>query len=186
MKKMLMIGCLLLSSISVAQTTTPAPAAPAAPSTVLDAFLSQTGLLTVRESLGTLPIPVDYGGELSLEAVKIYTPGQEAKALMGIRIGVNDGEKYSTTRYEFIELDEIDGMIQAVRYMVTAAPKLNASVQPEMTFKSKSGVRVSLFYSNYDRTFSGSALVSTERVFMKSSSLETLANNLSQLKALLK
>lgn len=185
MKKIFMTSVLLLGGLSWAQTAPATPPAPAVPSTTLDAFLSQTGILTVRESLGTKSIPVSYGGTLSLEAVKVYTPGREAQALLGIRIGVNDGDKYSSTRYEFIELAEVDEMIKAIRYMVDAAPKLKTDFKPEMKFKSKSDVRIGLFNS-IEGGFKGFAQASTETVYFLLDALTLTGDALAELKAKLK
>lgn len=185
MKQLFLTGLLAFSGLALAQTATPATpatAVPATPSTTLDAFLSQTGVLTIRESLGTKSVPVLYGGSLSLEAVRLYTPGQEGAALKGIRIGVNDGEKYSSTRYEFIEMPEVDGMIKAAEYMSAQAPKLNATVSPEMRFTSKSEATIGMFYSDYSKKFLGFAKASTETVYMDASSMELLRQALIELK----
>lgn len=185
MKKILM-ACLLATSIATAQTTAPA-AAPVSPAaTSLDAFLSQTGRLTVRESYGTKTVPVLYGGFLSLEAVKVYAPGQEASALKGIRMSVRDGDKYSSTRAVFIEFSEVDGMVQAIRYMIDNASKLDAAVQPELAFRSKSEAEVGMFYSTNSKKFLGSASVSTQNVFMELTHLETLMATLQVLSNSLK
>lgn len=186
MKHLALTALLLTTSLSFAQTAPAAPAAAPAPATALDAFLNQTGVLTIRESLGSRIVPVLYGGSLNLEAVKLYLPGKENAALLGIRIGVNDGEKYSSTRYEFIELAEVEGMIKALDYMVAAVPKLDTTVKPEMRFASKSEATVGLFYSSYDKKFSGFAKASTETVYMELSSLTALRQALSDLLPVLK
>jgi hypothetical protein len=181
--KFLLTGLLLSVNLSAAQTAAPAPSAP---TTTLDAFLSQSGVLTVRESLGTKNIPVKYGGSFSLEAVKLYTPGQESSALLGIAIKINDGEKYSSSRTEFVEFSEIEGMTKAVEYMVSQSPKLNISVSPEVKFISKSSAVIGVFYSDYEKKFSGFAKASTETVYMDVSSLSTIQQSLLSLKTLLK
>lgn len=181
--KILNIGLLVFSSFAFAQTSAPTPTAP---TTTLESFLSQTGILTIRESLGKTSVPVLYGGSLSLEAIKLYTPGLESSALKGIRIGVNDGEKYSTMRYNFVELPEVDGMTQAVEYMSVQAPKLNPTLLPEMRFSSKSEITVGIFYSDYSKKFIGFAKVDNESVNMELSSLSALRQVLLDLKSNLK
>lgn len=178
----MLTALLALSGLAAAQTT-PAPAAPA-PATALDTFLNQTGTLTVRESLGRFTLPGLYGSTIEVEAVRLYTPGQEERALKGIRLGANDGEKYSTARFVFVEASELDGMLAALDYMATQAPKLNAAVRPEVRFASKSNANIGVFMDTSQKV-TGFVTVSSETAFMDTALLATLRQRLIELKTTL-
>lgn len=182
MKRLLLPLALLGLSLSpaLAQQTAPAPA------TSLDSFLSQTGTLTLRESLGTTGISAKYGGLLSLEAVRLSTPGAGGRALTGIAFKVNSGDKYATTAIEFIEAGEVADMVSALAYMVSQAPKTDLALKPEFRFSSKSGATVGLFYSAADKGFSGFAKAGTQTVYLTPDAVSQLRQALTDLSATLK
>lgn len=186
MKKLLLTLVLLSASALAQQTPAIPPVAPVTPATNLDAFLSQTGILTIRESLGTKSVAVLYGGRLSIEAVKVYSPGREANPVLGIAFSVNDGERYSSNRIEFIEQGEIGDMIKAIEYMVAQASKLNTAVSPELKFTSKSDAVVGMFYSSSNKSFTGFAKASTQTVYIELTSLTALGQALKELQNVLK
>ena len=186
MKKMIM-GVLALTAFSLPasaqQATTAAVAEAPSTQTALDEFLAETGVLTLRESLGQRRIAGNYGSEVTLEAVRLSRPTSGSDALVGIRVGVNDGERYSSTRYKFLELDEIDDAISAINYMVSQSSKLNTSFAPQLDFSSKSSLQVSYFHTG--KEYSGAITASNERAFISSANLVQFNQALADLRKLL-
>lgn len=155
-----------------------------APATTIDALLSRTGLLTVRESIKKKSIYALNEGEVTLEAVRIYTPGKEKAAVLGVRLGANKGGEYSRTRYKFIDQDELEGMIQAVGYMLENESKVSKSSSTEIRFSSKSGVFIDVF-PRKDSIASGLNIYS-ETTFLDLEGLQILHKDLIDLNAALK
>jgi hypothetical protein len=137
MKKMLMLAALTLSAVAVAQ------AAPT-PATKLESFQAQSGILTLRETLGTRAFSASLGGgEVTVEAVRLSQPGNNQTAL-GVVFSLL---KERGSEVVFVDYEELQGLIDALGYIYTKSPSLNPALSPELTFTSKARLKVGFLVS---------------------------------------
>lgn len=143
------------------------------PATKLEAFLATRGQLIIKDvySLGT--VPGQYAGHVKIAAVVVYMPDGEGEAAKGLTIEVNDGAKYERSDTAYLDLEELEGLSEAVRYMA----KLVASWQEtnkdysEVVFSTKADSKVGFFQSGKKQAaFASCGRVDTVRCFLISPS----------------
>ena len=140
--KQFFIVALFFSGTAYAQQQ---PATPAAPVTQLESFSAQSGVLTLRETLGTKLFNGQFSGDsqLELEGVRVSRPGTKLSAY-GVVFTVANG-KFEKRIY--IDKDELPGLIDATSYIIKNAKALNSKLSPELTFISKAGLKITVLTS---------------------------------------
>ena len=166
--KRFFIAALLFSGSTYAQQ----PAMPAAPVTQLETFSAQSGVLTLRESLGTKLFNGQFTGDsqLEVEGVRISRPGTKLSAF-GVVFTVSNGK---FDRKIYIDKDEMSGLIDAISYITKNAKALNSKLSPELTFTSKAGLKITVLTS----TSSGTNYAVTAGIY----SIFLTAENITQIR----
>jgi len=167
-----------------AQTAAPATTSVPVPTTKLESFLSQTGVLSVRESILTVTNPTLYGAKLSVEAVRLYSPGQESVATKGMLFSLTSGEKYASAKTDFLDSDEISGLIKALDYIQAQSSKIDKALTPEFRYTTKSGLRVGEFVQDNGDIF-GFVKSGSTTVYMAAQNVVSLRDGLNKLQTAL-
>lgn len=175
--KKFVLSLALLAGTAFAQTTPSTPAAQATTQTAIDSALSQTGTLTIRQSLETQKIATDIG-TLTLEALTVSIPDKPGGTIKGIAVKVRGYGQYAVERTAFIEPDEIGGVINAVKYIQTHLSDITTTSGTQISYTSKSGVRISIFYSSYDNSASIAITASNETAYIKPITIQALYDTL--------
>lgn len=165
-KSLFIVLCLLVlvSSLALAEEK---------PATQLEAFLSKKGNLIVKDSYNLGELPCNYGAKLTLDALVIYSPGQEGQKTKGLRIEITDGSKYSKSHTSFLDMEEIESLSNAITYM-TKLMNDWSSVNKEYTeviFSTKGDYQIGFFQGGTKQTvFSSSGQVGQVTCFLNATS----------------
>ena len=116
--------------------------------TKLEAFFARKGELIVKNfySLGDT-IPGSYGSEINIQALVISRPGQASGSKKGLVIEVKEGGKYEKKERAFLDMEEIESLSQALKYMVALAKKWEGTQKEytEVMFTTKGDFKVGFY-----------------------------------------
>ena len=116
--------------------------------TKLELFLAEKGQLTVKEFFALGKVSGGARTKTELTAVVIYEPGEEDERLRGLKIEViNAGGSYVKRESSFLDLEEIEGLLKAIDYVVSLSKEWEG-VQKEYTevvFSTKDDFRVGFY-----------------------------------------
>ena len=136
--------------------------------TQIEAFVGKRGRLMVKDSysLGRLSDV----GNIQIDALVAYDPGGSQKT-KGLRIEVQEEGGLERSNTSFIDMDELQGLSQALGYMIDLSGKWNGQPHEpytEVTYTSKGEFQVG-FYQQGAKTsaYCRSGLIGTTTAFLK-------------------
>ncbi|HEV7520706.1 MAG TPA: hypothetical protein VGP89_06360 [Candidatus Angelobacter sp.] len=157
------------------------------PSTALEALLSKHGQLVMKEfyDLGT----VRDMGRVQLQALVISAPSGAQKT-KGLKIQVTEAGNYERESAAFLDVDELEGLAQALVYMSDAAAKWDGQSHApytEIIYTSKSEVQIGFYRKGSEtRAFCKTGSIGTATAYLKMEQLPTLKGFVDQAITLLK
>jgi hypothetical protein len=180
---------LTLTACSSAQPGAAAgkPQAKDQPSTALEALLSKHGQLVMKEfyDLGTIRDM----GRVQLQALVISAPSGAQKT-KGLKIQVTEAGSYERESAAFLDVDELEGLSQALAYMSDSASKWDSQSHApytEIIYTSKSEVQIGFYRKGSDtRAFCKTGAIGTATAYLKMDQLSTLKGFVDQAITLLK
>lgn len=86
-------------------------------STKMEAFLSKKGKLIVKNTYMLGEVSGRYGAKIKFDAMVLFEPGHENQKIRGIKIEVFSGDKYEQSDISFLDLEEIESLSDAIKYM---------------------------------------------------------------------
>jgi len=116
--------------------------------TKLELFLAEKGKLSVKEFFALGKVSGNARTKVELTAVVIYTPGEEDERLRGLKIEViNAGGSYVKRKSSFLDLEEIDGLLKAIDYVVGLSKEWEGVQKEyiEVVFSTKDDFRVGFY-----------------------------------------
>lgn len=136
----------LLLSLLVVPTCTLAQTAPKPePQTQLEAFLSKRGQLIVKRfhDLGYTGGSSAFATTAQVHAVIFYEPGKPAQRMRGVKIEVKQIGRPAREHSSFLDMDEIEALIQALDYMLKALGEWAGQQKDytEMIFRTRGDFR---------------------------------------------
>jgi len=132
------------------------------PSTKLEALLLKKGRLIVKEFYELGLISGQYGTKMEISALVIYEPGQESNKTKGLKFEIESGGRYERSDSSFLDVDEIESLSNAIKYMVDLSAKWKETTKEytEVIFSTKSDFRLGFFQKGTNQTaFSASGYV---------------------------
>jgi hypothetical protein len=110
-------------------------------------------------------------GEMELEGLVLYQPGQEAQRVKGLKISVKESGSLEREDSSFLDMDEVESLSKAIGYMQTLSQKwANGAEAPytEVTFHSKGDFQMG-FYQKGARTgaFAKSGSIGSATMFFE-------------------
>lgn len=176
-----------LTACSSAQPGATKPQSKEQPSTALEAVLSRHGQLVMKEFYDLAA--VKGMGRVELSALVISTPSGAQKT-KGLKIEVTEAGQFQRENSSFLDVDELDGLSQALAYMSDAAAKWNdQSHAPytEIMYTSKAEMQIGFFKRGADiSAFCKSGSIGQATAYFKVEQLPTLKGYVDQAIALLK
>ncbi len=100
--------------------------------TKLELFLAEKGKLIVKDFYTLGKVVGSYQTSAKLDAAVLYTPGEEVEKIRGLRFIVEGGGRLDRSSTSFLDLEEIEGLLKAVDYMISLAKEWEA-VQKDYT-----------------------------------------------------
>jgi hypothetical protein len=123
------------------------------PRTELEAFLSKTGHIVVKEfhfhgKLEELSGSLSSGVELS--TVILYEPGKESQRKKGLWIKVKEASSYERSDTSFLDVDEIESLSKAIDYMTNLAQQWAGKPRDytEVIFSTKGDFQLGFYVSD--------------------------------------
>lgn len=116
---------LVLTPLGQTMALTPVPAPPGALSNRLRMLVEEEqGKLVVVRRAPLPPLPLTGGGQLEIQPMSAFEPGHEEQRLLGVRIVLNRTELPEPERTYYLELHEVEPLLQAIRMLeeVIATP----------------------------------------------------------------
>lgn len=172
---------------ALAQQASPAPAVEG--TTRLEQFLTKKSVLVIKEE-PVLAHVVSGSGFLTAVAMRLYEPGKEKDALLGMRIdmsSVHQGDvEASLDASTFLDRDEVQGLMQAIDSMAKLRNQWTGKNRPytEVSYRTKSGFAFGLMIDQGKvRVF---AKARTHTMFFDAAKLGDLKNAVQQCAAALK
>jgi hypothetical protein len=180
--------CVALTSCSSAQPGTSTKGqTKEQPSTALEASLGKHGQMIMKEfyDLGT----VRDMGSVQLQALIISAPSGAQKT-KGLKIEVTEAGQYERDNSSFLDVDELDGLSQALAYMSDAAAKWDDQAHApytEVIYTSKSEIQIGFFKKGKDvNAFCKVGSIGSATAYLKMAQLQTLKEFVDKAIALLK
>ncbi len=100
--------------------------------TKLELFLAEKGKLIVKDFYTLGKVVGSYQTSVKLDAAVLYTAGEEVEKIRGLRFTVEGGGRLDRSSISFLDLEEIEGLLKAVDYMISLAKEWEA-VQKDYT-----------------------------------------------------
>jgi len=100
--------------------------------TKLELFLAEKGKLIVKDFYTLGKVVGSYQTSVELDAMVLYVAGEEVEKVRGLRFTVNGGGRLDRSSISFLDLEEIEGLVKAVDYMISLAKGM-AAVQKDYT-----------------------------------------------------
>jgi hypothetical protein len=120
------------------------------PRTELEAFLSKSGRIVVKEfhPLGKLDGTLNSSMELS--TLILYEPGKESQRKKGLRIEVKEAGRYERADTSFLDVDEMESLSKAIDYMTKLAQQWAGKTRDytEVTFSTKGDFQLGFYVSD--------------------------------------
>jgi hypothetical protein len=176
-----------LSACSSAQPAAAKPQTKDQPSTALEAFLGKHGQMIMKEFYD-LGMARDMG-RVELQALVISAPSGAQKT-KGLKIHVVEAGQYERENSSFIDVDELEGLSQALAYMSDAAAKWDdQSHAPytEIIYTSKGELQIGFFKKGKEvNAFCKSGSIGSATAYLKLEQLSTMKGFVDQAITLLK
>jgi hypothetical protein len=117
---------------------------PPNPATKLEAFQANTGIVVVRgyTTVGTLR---GLGGNITVDAREFRDAANPSKRVSGISISVKETTRLERENISFIDVDEIDSLIQGLEYIGKASKDITKFENFEAEYRTKGDFRVTVF-----------------------------------------
>jgi hypothetical protein len=120
------LSLLLLASCGHSQVAGTASAhprqEPSQPATKLEAFLGKKGRLLIKDSYSLSPLKSM--GRVEMDALVMYEPGSAEKT-NNLRVEITEAGSFEHSNTSFVDLGELQGLSDALRYMTNLAAKWN-------------------------------------------------------------
>jgi hypothetical protein len=84
--------------------------------TNIEAFLAKKGHLVVKVFHPIGNAPCAYGASIEMSTLRLFEPGKEQYCTEGLRVELHEANSEQTDT-TFLDLDEVDCLIQAIDYM---------------------------------------------------------------------
>jgi hypothetical protein len=147
----------------------------AQPTTKLEAFLGKRGKLIVKDSYN-LP-PVSRMGKVAMDALVMYEPGSSQKT-KGLRVEVTETGRLERSNVSFIDVDELQGLSDALSYMIDLSGKWGGqshSPYTEVIYISKGELRTGFFQQGTrSSAFVTSGSIGSVTAYLDTPDLQTL------------
>ena len=107
--------------------------------TKLQMFLGQKGKLIIKDFYELGEVAGRRGSKIKLEAVVLYEPGLESESIKGLKIEITSGGEYQRSDTSFLDLDEVESLSEAIRYMLDLGTKWKDTAREytEVIFSTK-------------------------------------------------
>jgi hypothetical protein len=147
------------------------------PRTELEAFLSKTGRIIVKEfhSLGKLDGTLNSSMELS--TLILWEPGKESQRKKGLRIEVKEASRYERSDTSFLDVDEMESLSKAIDYMTKLAQQWAGKPRDytEVIFSTKGDFQLGFYVSDgKPSAFAKSGRVAGASAYLPLASLQKL------------
>ena len=122
-------------------------------STKMEAFLSKRGKIIVKNTYELGEISGRYGAKIKFDAMVLFEPGQENQKILGIKIEVFGGVKYEQSDISFLDLEEIESLSDAIKYMSDLLIKWEEvdKEYTEVIFSTKDDFKTGFYQQGTDR-----------------------------------
>ena len=151
-RSLLLIVVFVSTGFMSAQTSmAPAAQSEKAPSTAIEAFMGKRGRMIIRDSydIGTTRST----GTIKMDALVIYEPNS-AQKVKGLRVEVQEAGRFERSSTSFIDFEELDGLSQALAYLIDLENKWSGQPREpytEVSYTSKGEFEVGFYKRGNDR-----------------------------------
>lgn len=147
---------------------------PKEPATKIEAFLSKKGEVIIKNyyEVGSHFYP----GNITLKAIVIYKPGQEAQKTRGMKIEVLEAGRLERSNTSFLDIDEVESLQKALVYLESAAEKMsNAEDNTEVIYSTKGDFAIGFFKTkDAYKGFASSGIIGRTTVFFPIEEFKTV------------
>ena len=141
-------------------------------------------MLTIKETITSAFILALKNSDLTIEAVRLYSPGQETNVVKGVLLSLTPGEKNTASKTDYIDLDELSGLIKSLDYTIAQLPKLDKALSPEFRYMTKSGLRIGEFIDHGTNAY-GFIQSGNTSIYLSADNMIELRDNLTKLQTAL-
>ena len=131
--------------------------------TQLEAFLTQKGILLIKEFYDLGTVPGMYGSEAHFVAVVIYEPGRENQKVKGLKIEITSGGRFEKKESSFLDQEELQELSDAIQYMIRLALEWQGNNRnyTEVVYSTKGDFSIGFFQNGLRQTaFASSGRIS--------------------------
>lgn len=118
-------------------------------------FLSRRGSLNIKDVYKIGTYTDQYGKVANFEAIVIYNPANSDIKVKGIKVEITKEGKYGEeSKSCFLDLDEIETVIQSINYMIETAKTFATTPREysEITFSSKDNFKLGFFQKELNQS----------------------------------
>jgi len=117
--------------------------------TALETYLERPGILLVKRQHPLVPVELQGGGNMRLDAVVAHEPGMEHHRVMGIRVEVDAAGLADEERVFYIDVHEIEELVRAIGFMMSIAEAEKSGRgddRTEMSISTRDGLEVGVLF----------------------------------------